>query len=132
SNIYINLMYRKFTKRAADFILSLLGLLVLSPLFIIVTIVLFISNDGKPFFYHLRPGKNEKLFRIIKFKTMNDKKDATGKLLPDAVRLTAVGSFVRRTSLDEIPQLINVLKGDMSLIGPRPLLVSYLDLYDDF
>ncbi len=95
----------------------------------VVTIGLYFANNGKPFFFQTRPGKNARLFRIIKFKTMNDKKDAQGMLLPDAERLTKIGSFVRKTSLDEIPQLLNVLKGEMSLIGPRPLLPEYLPLY---
>jgi lipopolysaccharide/colanic/teichoic acid biosynthesis glycosyltransferase len=95
-------------------------------------VFLAIANDGKPFFIQRRPGKNGKIFSIVKFKTMNDRKDADGNLLSDAERLTKVGSFVRKTSLDEIPQLINVVKGDMSLIGPRPLLVQYLPLYNDF
>lgn len=122
-------MYKYFFKRIFDFFVALLGLLLLLPLFLIVTIGLFIANHGKPFFFQARPGKNGKIFKIIKFKTMNDKKDAAGNLLPDADRLTAIGAFVRKTSLDEIPQLINVLKGDMSLIGPRPLLPQYLPLY---
>ena len=122
-------MYKNFFKRLIDFTLSLIGLIVLSPLFIIVTIALAIANGGKPFFLQPRPGRNEKVFKVIKFKSMNDKKDANGNLLPDALRMTKAGSFVRKTSLDEIPQLINVLKGDMSLIGPRPLLVQYLPLY---
>ena len=122
-------MYRHFFKPLLDFLLSLIGLLLASPVFVVVTVLLAIANNGKPFFFQLRPGKNGRVFRIIKFKTMNDKHDVTGKLLPDAQRLTPVGSFVRKTSLDEIPQLINVLKGDMSLIGPRPLLVEYLPLY---
>ncbi|GGE05154.1 sugar transferase [Psychroflexus salis] len=105
-------------------------MLVLSPIFIVTTIALAIANNGKPFFFQKRPGKNEHIFSIIKFKTMNDKKDAHGDLLSDAERLTAVGKFVRKTSLDEIPQLLNVLKGDMSLIGPRPLLPEYLPLYN--
>jgi lipopolysaccharide/colanic/teichoic acid biosynthesis glycosyltransferase len=99
----------------------------LSPLFLIVTIGLYVANQGKPFFIQLRPGKNGKIFKIIKFKTMNDKKNLDGSLMTDAERLTSIGRFVRKTSLDEIPQLINVLKGEMSLIGPRPLLVHYLE-----
>lgn len=125
-------MYKTFIKSFLDFILALIGFLLLSPVFIIVTIGLFFANQGKPFFFQLRPGKDGKIFKIIKFKTMNDKKDEYGNLLPDADRLTKVGSFVRKTSLDEIPQLLNVIKGDMSLIGPRPLLPSYLVLYNDF
>lgn len=124
-------MYKNFVKQVFDFCLALLGLIFLSPVFILVTIGLLVSNQGKPFFFQARPGKGERIFRIIKFKTMNDRKDEIGNLLPDADRLTAVGSFVRKTSLDEIPQLINVLKGDMSLIGPRPLLVQYLPLYNE-
>lgn len=123
-------MYRVFFKRAIDFSCAIIGLLLLSPLFIIVTIGLYFANQGKPFFFQLRPGKNEKNFKIIKFKTMNDKKDIDGNLLPDNRRLTTVGKFVRKTSVDEIPQLLNVIKGDMSLIGPRPLLPEYLPLYD--
>src|SRR5690606_22727128 len=125
-------MYKAFIKRLFDFTAAFLGLLLLSPVFLVVMVALFFANQGKPFFFQPRPGKDEKIFKIIKFKSMNDKKDKDGKLLPDADRLTKVGSFVRKTSLDEIPQLINVLKGDMSLIGPRPLLISYLELYDDF
>ncbi|MEL1240121.1 sugar transferase [Flavobacterium flavipallidum] len=125
-------MYKSFFKRIIDFVAALIGFIVLSPIFLIVTIGLFFANQGKPFFFQLRPGKNGKIFKIIKFKTMNDKKDANGNLLSDAERLTKIGSFVRKTSLDEIPQLLNVIKGDMSLIGPRPLLVHYLDLYSDF
>lgn len=124
-------MYKYFFKRLIDFILALLGLMVFSPVFIMVTIGLFFANQGKPFFFQLRPGKNEQLFKIIKFKTMNDRKDENGNLLPDVNRLTKVGKFVRKTSLDELPQLINVLKGDMSLIGPRPLLPEYLPLYNE-
>jgi lipopolysaccharide/colanic/teichoic acid biosynthesis glycosyltransferase len=104
---------------------------VISPIVIIVTIGLFFVNQGKPFFFQTRPGKNQKLFNIIKFKTMNDKKNSEGKLLADRERLTKIGAFVRKTSLDEIPQLLNVIKGDMSLIGPRPLLVKYLPLYSE-
>lgn len=125
-------MYKHFFKRIFDFTAAFLGLLVLSPLIIGVTIGLFFANLGKPFFFQLRPGKNGVIFTIIKFKTMNDKKDDRGNLLPDAARLTKIGTFVRNTSLDEIPQLFNVLKGDMSLIGPRPLLPQYLPLYNAF
>lgn len=127
-----NIIYKNFFKRLADFLASVIGLIVLGPIFVLCIIGLFFANQGKPFFYQSRPGKQGKVFRIIKFKTMNDKKDQNGKLLSDAERLTKIGAFVRKTSLDEIPQLINVLKGDMSLIGPRPLLVSYLHLYSDF
>jgi len=125
-------MYKNFIKPAIDFVLALVGFLFLSPVFVLVTIGLFFANDGKPFFFQLRPGKNGKIFKIIKFKTMTDKKDENGNLLPDADRLTKIGSFVRKTSLDEIPQLLNVIKGDMSLVGPRPLLPKYLELYNDF
>ena len=125
-------MYRFFLKRVLDFLLSFIALVFLSPLFFLITLLLFFANSGKPFFIQLRPGKEGRLFKIIKFKTMNDKKDGEGKLLPDAERLTPVGAFVRKTSLDEIPQLLNVLVGDMSLIGPRPLLPQYLSLYNDF
>lgn len=125
-------MYLLFFKRFFDFWIALLGFLILSPIFILIMIVLTYLNKGTPFFLQKRPGEHEKIFKIIKFKTMNDAKDSDGNLLPDAERLTKVGNFIRKTSLDEIPQLINVIKGDMSLIGPRPLLVSYLDLYDEF
>lgn len=122
-------MYKKHIKRILDFIVAFIGLLILSPIFLIVTIGLFFANQGKPFFFQKRPGLNEKIFKIIKFKSMNDKKDKNGELLSDAERLTKVGAFVRKTSLDEIPQLLNVLKGDMSIIGPRPLRTYYLPLY---
>ena len=125
-------MYKNFIKPAIDFVLALVGFLFLSPVFVLVAIGLFFANDGKPFFFQLRPGKDGKIFKIIKFKTMTDKKDENGNLLPDADRLTKIGSFVRKTSLDEIPQLLNVIKGDMSLVGPRPLLPKYLELYNDF
>ncbi|WP_166921691.1 sugar transferase [Flavobacterium poyangense] len=125
-------MYNIYLKRTIDFICALFGILLFSPVLIFVTIGLFITNQGKPFFVQRRPGKNGKIFRILKFKTMNDRKDSDGNLLPDADRLTKIGSFVRKTSLDEIPQLLNVLKGEMSLIGPRPLLPEYLPLYSDF
>jgi lipopolysaccharide/colanic/teichoic acid biosynthesis glycosyltransferase len=125
-------MYKNFFKRFIDFFAALIVLILLSPIFIIVTIGLCLANEGKPFFFQLRPGMNERIFKIIKFKTMNDKKDANGNLLQDADRLTRIGAFVRKTSFDEIPQLINVIKGDMSLIGPRPLLVQYLSIYNEY
>ncbi len=124
-------MYKSYIKRPFDFFLSIFFFFLISPIFLITTILLAIANKGKPFFFQARPGKDEKIFKVIKFKTMTDKKGNDGKLLPDAERLTAIGSFVRKTSLDEIPQLLNVIKGDMSLIGPRPLLVQYLPLYND-
>lgn len=124
-------MYKNFFKRLIDFVAAFFGLLVLSPVFIFVMIGLFFANQRKPFFFQLRPGKGEHYFKIIKFKTMNDKVDEYGVLLPDVKRLTPIGSFVRKTSLDEIPQLINVLKGEMSLIGPRPLLLKYLPFYTE-
>ena len=124
-------MYKNYFKTLIDKILSLLGMIFLCPVFIVITFALLIDNKGKAFFTQDRPGKNGKIFKIIKFKTMNDKKDAHGNLLPDAERLTYLGKIVRKTSLDEIPQLINVLKGDMNLIGPRPLLPEYLSLYNE-
>jgi lipopolysaccharide/colanic/teichoic acid biosynthesis glycosyltransferase len=126
------MFYRNIFKPIVDAILALLFLLILSPIFISIYLILFFLNNGKPFFYQPRPGKDEKIFNVIKFKTMNDKKDAHGNLLPDEIRLTSIGKIVRKTSLDEIPQLINVIRGEMSLIGPRPLLVKYLPLYSDF
>lgn len=123
-------MYKYFFKRFFDFFIALVGLIILSPIFILIVIGLYFANQGKPFFFQRRPGLNEKIFNIIKFKTMNDKKDEKGNLLSDAERLTPIGAFVRKTSLDEIPQLINVLIGDMSLIGPRPLLPQYVPLYN--
>lgn len=123
-------MYKNLIKPLFDFFSALIGLLLLSPILLIVTLGLVIANNGKPFFFQKRPGKNEKIFSIVKFKTMNDKTDKNGQLLSDAQRLTRIGGFVRKTSLDEIPQLINVLKGDMSLIGPRPLLPEYITLYN--
>lgn len=124
-------MYKTIFKRLIDFSAALVGLLLLSPIFLLVMIGLTFANQGKAFFLQKRPGKDERIFSIIKFKTMNDKKDSSGNLLTDAERLTLIGKFVRRTSLDEIPQLINVVKGDMSLIGPRPLLIQYLPLYNE-
>jgi undecaprenyl phosphate N,N'-diacetylbacillosamine 1-phosphate transferase len=125
-------MYNFFFKRCFDFWLGLIVFIILSPILLLVTFALFFANHGKPFFLQTRPGKNERLFKIIKFKTMSDKKDVDGNLLPDEKRLTKIGAFVRKTSVDEIPQLLNVLKGDMSLIGPRPLLLEYLPLYNEF
>lgn len=122
-------MYKNFFKRLFDFSAALIGFVLISPVFLFVLIGLYFANSGKPFFFQTRPGRGERLFRIIKFKTMTDETDAHGNLLPDAERLTALGNFVRKTSLDEIPQLLNVIRGDMSLIGPRPLLPQYLPLY---
>ena len=118
-------------KRIFDLIVSLTGLITFSPIIIFLSVGLFFVNKGNPFYLQIRPGKNEKLFSIIKFKTMNDKKNSDGVFKSDSERLTSIGRFVRKTSLDEIPQLINVLKGDMSLIGPRPLLSEYLPLYNE-
>jgi undecaprenyl phosphate N,N'-diacetylbacillosamine 1-phosphate transferase len=123
------MFYKLFTKRLIDIIISLICLIILTPILIIVTLSLLIANKGKVFFVQKRPGKNDKIFMILKFKTMNDKRDNKGNLLSDAERLTKIGKFVRKTSLDEIPQLINVLHGDMSIVGPRPLLANYLPLY---
>lgn len=123
-------MYKLFIKRSLDFVVALLALLLLGWLLIIVTVWLHFANKGAgAFFFQERPGKDEIIFKVIKFKTMTDERDADGNLLSDEKRLTKVGKFVRSTSIDELPQLINVLKGDMSLIGPRPLLVKYLPLY---
>ena len=123
-------MYKHFFKRVLDIIISGVALILIGWLLIIITIFLHFANKGAgAFFFQERPGKDEKIFKVIKFKTMTDERDASGDLLPDAERLTKVGKFVRSTSIDELPQLINVFKGDMSLIGPRPLLVQYLPLY---
>lgn len=124
-------MYRNYIKRILDFILALLAFVMLFPIFTVVTLSLLIANQGKPFFFQERPGLNERIFKIVKFKSMNDKKDKEGNLLPDGDRLTTIGKFVRKTSLDEIPQLLNIIKGDMSLIGPRPLLPEYLPMYSE-
>ena len=125
-------MYKNFFKRFFDFCISFTALIVLSPILLIVTLWLTLANKGAgAFFTQERPGKDEKIFRVIKFKSMTDERDAEGKLLPDAERLTRAGRFVRATSIDELPQLINVLKGDMSLIGPRPLRTYYLPLYSE-
>ena len=123
-------MYKHFFKRFFDFCISLIALICISPILLIVTIWLHFANKGAgAFFFQERPGKDSKIFKVIKFKTMTDERDENGELLPDADRLTKVGRFVRSTSIDELPQLINVLKGDMALIGPRPLMPEYLELY---
>ena len=122
-------MYKNFIKPIIDFSFALIGLLILSPLLLVIMVLLAIANGGKPFFFQSRPGKNGEIFRIVKFRTMTDARDAKGDLLPDSERLTGAGKIVRKTSIDEIPQLFNVLKGEMSLIGPRPLLPEYLEIY---
>ena len=122
-------LYANYLKRLLDLFVALVMFTLLSPLFLAVTILLIFANQGKPYFFQRRPGLNGKIFKVIKFKTMNDRKDKNGELLPDAVRLTPVGKFVREKSLDEVPQLLNVILGHMSIIGPRPLLEEYLPLY---
>ena len=124
-------MYTKYFKRLLDFVIAFILLILTFPVNLIVTLVLVFSNNGKAFFVQPRPGKNGKIFYIIKYMTMNDQKDNNGVLLPDNERITKTGRFIRKSSLDELPQLVNVLKGDLSLIGPRPLLVDYLPLYND-
>ena len=124
-------MYAKYFKRGLDFILSLCALVVFSPIFLILIILGTIFMGGNPFFTQERPGKDEKIFKLIKFRTMNNKKDKEGKFLPDELRLNKYGKFLRASSLDELPELINILKGDMAIIGPRPLLVRYLDRYNE-
>lgn len=124
-------MYAKYFKRPLDFCLSLAALIVLSPVLLVLTVLGAIKMKGNPFFTQLRPGKDEKIFRLIKFRSMTCETDENGALLPDEVRLTRYGKFLRSTSLDELPELINILKGDMSIVGPRPLLVKYLPLYND-
>ncbi len=119
-------------KHIIDFVLSLIGFVIISPIFMLLALILTLNNRGTPFFVQTRPGLHEKPFKLIKFKTMNDARDQNGKYLPDEHRLTRVGAIIRGLSLDEIPQLINILKGEMSLIGPRPLLMEYLPLYNDF
>lgn len=123
-------MYPKFIKRILDFLLSLSAILLLSPVLLVLTVLGAIKMKGNPFFTQLRPGRNEKIFRLIKFRTMTCEKDATGKLLPDEQRLTKYGKFLRSTSMDELPELFNILLGQMSIVGPRPLLVKYLPLYN--
>lgn len=124
-------MYEKYFKRMLDFCLSLCAIVILSPVLLILTIVGTVAMGGNPFFMQERPGKDEKIFLLVKFRTMSNKKDKNGNLLPDEKRLTAYGKFLRSTSLDELPELFNIIKGDMSIVGPRPLLVSYLDRYND-
>ncbi|QNM85781.1 sugar transferase [Polaribacter pectinis] len=124
-------MYKYFFKRFFDILVGLIAFVVLLPIFIVVFFLLIYNNKGTPFFFQQRPGKDGKIFKVIKFKTMNDGKDKNGDLLPDSIRLTKIGKSIRSASLDEIPQLINVIKGDMALIGPRPLLPEYLLLYND-
>lgn len=124
-------VYKHFFKRPFDLLASLAGLILISPVFLFILFLLLITNSGKPFFFQARPGRNQKIFKIVKFKTMNDKTDKLGNLLPDKYRLTKTGRIIRKTSLDEIPQLINVLKGEMSLVGPRPLLIQYLPFYTE-
>jgi len=123
-------MYTYFFKRIVDLILAVIGFILLSPIFAIVMLVLLFTNRGKPFYMHPRPGKDEHIFKVIKFKSMNDKKDENGSFLPFHLRVTKFGNFIRKYSLDEIPQLLNVINGDMSLVGPRPLLIEYLPLYN--
>lgn len=122
-------MYQQSIKRLADLIFSVLAFVILLPFFLVVLLLLLVSNNGHPFFVQPRPGRNEKIFMVIKFRTMTNERDGNGKLLSDAQRLTKIGRFIRSTSLDELPQLLNVFRGDMSLVGPRPLLVKYLDRY---
>ncbi len=124
--------YKNLLKPIFDIFIASVAFIILFPVFITVAVFLRISTKANPFFIQERPGKNGKIFKVIKFKTMNDKKDEKGNLLPDEKRITKIGKFIRKTSLDEIPQLLNVIKGDMSLVGPRPLLPEYLKLYNDF
>lgn len=123
------MLYKHIIKRLLDAILAFLGIILLSPFFIVVSVILMFANKGTPFFFQKRPGKNEKIFKIVKFKTMNDKKDLNGRLLEDEFRLTKTGSVLRKYSIDELPQLLNILIGNMSFVGPRPLLTKYLPFY---
>jgi len=125
-------MYRKTFKRVIDILVSLIGVSILSPLIIVLIVLLSLQNNFKPFFIQNRVGKNNKIFKVVKFKTMNDKKDKDGNLLKDKYRLTLLGTFIRKSSLDEMPQLFNIIKGDMSLVGPRPLLTEYLPYFNDY
>lgn len=124
-------MYKKIIKRLLDIILSLIALVLTLPIILLTWVILYIQNNGKSFFFQERPGMNQKPFKIIKFKTMTDERDSYGNLLPDVQRITKFGGGVRKLSIDELPQLINVLKGDMSLVGPRPLLFKYIPLYSE-
>ena len=124
-------MYAKFFKRLIDFILALVGIVILSPILIVLIVLVAIFMGGNPFFTQARPGKNERVFKLVKFRTMDNRRDSNGELLPDEVRLNRYGRFLRSTSLDELPELFNILVGDMALIGPRPLLVRYLPRYND-
>ncbi len=125
-------MYRRYIKRIVDFLVALLALLLLSPLLLLIALLLALANKGNPFFFQKRPGKNGRIFRIVKFRTMSNERDFEDRLLPDSERLTPIGKLVRKTSIDELPQLWNVLKGEMSLIGPRPLLPEYLAIYTEY
>ena len=125
------IFYKQIFKRVYDFLLSLIAIIILSPLFIILTPLVAIMVKGNPFFVQMRPGKKCKIFKLIKYRTMTNEKDEFGNLLPDEQRLTKFGKLMRKTSLDELPELFNILKGDMSIVGPRPLLVKYLSLYND-
>jgi len=125
-------LYRNFLKRVFDFTIALIGSIVLLPFSLLIYLIILLLTRENPLFFQSRPGKDERIFKVIKFKTMNNHRDHHGNLLPDSERITPIGKFIRGTSLDEIPQFINVIKGDMSLIGPRPLLVEYLLVYNDF
>lgn len=125
-------MYRLFFKRFLDILIGIICLILFLPVFILIFIILTLINRGKPFFFQARPGKRGKIFYVIKFKTMTDRKDSNGNLLSDAERMTSFGKWLRKSSLDEMPQVFNILKGDMSIVGPRPLLPEYLELYTDF
>lgn len=125
------MIYRRYVKRVLDFILSLLALIVLSPVLLLLTVTGTFVMKGNPFFFQERPGKDEKIFKLIKFRSMDNRRDQNGELLPDYIRLNKYGRFLRATSLDELPELINILKGDMSIVGPRPLAVSYLPYYNE-
>lgn len=125
-------MYKNCFKRLIDFTLSLVAFIILSPLLVVLAIITGIKMNGNPFFVQERPGKDGKIFKLLKFRSMTEEKDKDGNYLPDDVRLTEYGKWIRRTSLDELPQLINIIKGDMAIVGPRPLLVQYLPLYNEF